>query len=110
MEAPKAYKDSGVAIMVSGIFNVMTSGIWVLSLFWICIGFFWLIPMAVGAWQAWVGYQVMQGQPNANAKNASIAGIVAGVLNMNPIAIAGGVFGMMGVDKPESVAFLEAND
>jgi hypothetical protein len=107
MDAPKAYKDGGVAVLVSGIFNVMTAGIWVLSLFWICIGFFWLIPMAIGAWQAWVGYQMMQGQPNGQAKTASIAGIVAGVLNLNPIGIIGAIFGMMACDKPETRAFLE---
>jgi hypothetical protein len=110
MEAPKAYKDGGTAIMISGILNIMTGGVWFLSLFLVCVGFMWLIPMGIGAWQGWVGYQMMQGKPQPSGKMAAIAGIVAGMFNFNPLAIVGAVVGMMSADKPESIAFLETAD
>lgn len=109
MEAPKEYKDGGLAILVSGVFNIMTAGIWILTLIWVCVGILWVIPLAIGCWQAFVGLQVYQGKPQPSAKMAAIAGIVAGVFNVNPIAILGGVLGMMNVGKEEAVAFLESN-
>ena len=108
MEAPTEYKTAGTILLVGGILNILTAGVWILSFIWVCIGIMWIVPLAIGAWQAFVGYKAMNGEVQPSAKMAGIAGIVAGVFNLNPLAIAAGVVGMLNVDKPEAKAFLES--
>ncbi|MFZ5475719.1 MAG: hypothetical protein ACOZNI_02995 [Myxococcota bacterium] len=106
MNAPKEYTEAGFLMIVSGVLNAITAFIWFLSLFWICIGFFWVIPGCVGLWQAYVGYQMQVGTPQGSAKMGAIAGLVSGVFNMNPIAIVCALLAMTKVGKPEVVGYL----
>ncbi len=107
MEAPKEYKDAGAMLMFGGALNIITAGIWVLSLIWVCIGIMWLVPMAVGAWQAFVGWKMYSGEVQGTSKIAAIAGMVSAFFNLNPIAFVCGLLGMLNVDKPDAKAFLE---
>lgn len=107
MDTPADYKNAGICNLVAGIVNVGLAGIWVLSLIWVCVGLLWLVPMAIGAWQAWVGYQMMQEQRDPNARNAALVGMVVSVVNCNLIALACSVVGWVMLDKPEVKAWLE---
>jgi hypothetical protein len=93
-------------MMVGGVLNAVTSFFWFISLIWVCVGIFWLVPLAVGAWQAWVGYQMNSGQRQPSAKMAAIAGLVSGVFAMNPIPIVASLLAMTKVQKPEIVGYL----
>lgn len=107
MEVPDAYKTAGLVNLIGGALNVMMSLVWVLSLIWVCIGIFWLVPLAASGYQAWIGWQMYNGEPQAAAKNASIAGIVGGLFCFNILSAACGAFAMMQVGNDEVAGWLE---
>ncbi len=46
---------AGVCMLFSGGLNTLMSFVWVISLIWVCIGAFWLIPLLVAVMYAGVG-------------------------------------------------------
>lgn len=109
MDAPQQYKTAGLLNLVAGLFNITTGLALTLSLLLLCVGPFWLIPMGMGIWQLVVGIGMQGGKPNANAKTATIVGIVAGVLNLNIITVVLSVMAYMQLGDPEVAGFLEQN-
>lgn len=107
MEVPAPYKTAGLVNLICGGLTVMVNLMWVLSLIWICIGILWLIPAAAGGYQAYIGWQMYNGEPSPAAKNAAIAGIVGGVFGFNLISAAGSVFAMMQVGNDDVKGWLE---
>lgn len=107
MEVPAPYKTAGIVNLACGAFTVITNLLWVLSMIWVCIGVFWLIPAAAGGYQAWIGWQMYNGQPSPAAKNAAIAGIVGGLFGFNIITAIGSGFAMMQVGNDEVKGWLE---
>lgn len=108
MDAPEAYKNAGLANLVGGIFGAMANSVIGLTFLMMCIGVFWIVPFGASLWQAYVGYQMYQGQAVGSAKMAAIAGIVSGLFGLNPIAIIAGIFAMMQVNQPDVAGWLEA--
>jgi hypothetical protein len=106
VEAPSDYKNAGLANLIGGALNVLWGLSLTLGFLIMCIGVFWLIPVAMGGWQIMVGMNMYNGQSNASAKNATIAGIVASVLNFNIFSLAAGVYAYMMLGKPEVAGFL----
>ncbi len=106
MEAPKAYTESGALTILSGALNIITGGLLFLMLIWVCVGVMWLVPMAIGVFQIVVGLSMNKGTPHAMAKRIGVVGIVAGVCNMNPLAIGASVLTMLNVKKPEVAGYL----
>ena len=109
MEAPQAYKNAGIANLISGFLSVSANGLMFLSLVWVCIGVIWLVPLAAGFYQCYVGYQMFQGQVTPAAKNGTIAGIVAGVCAFNIFSIGGSAFAFMQLGDDEVAGWLEQN-
>jgi hypothetical protein len=107
MEAPQPYKTAGLLNLVGGLFNITTGLVWTLSLLLVCVGVFWIVPMAMGAFQLFIGIGMQSGKLNGNAKLATIMGIVAGVLNFNPVTIILSVIAYMQLGDPEVAGFLE---
>jgi hypothetical protein len=108
MEAPKSYKDAGLMNLIAGILNIITAGVWTLSLIWLCVGIVWLIPLGVGAYQAYLGFQMQSGTPNAGAKNIGLIGLIAGVCNFNIFAIVLSVLAMQKAKEPEVAGYLSS--
>lgn len=109
MEAPQPYKTAGLVNMICGAFNLLYSLGMVLSLIWVCIGIWWLIPAAASGFQAFIGYQMYSGQVSPQAKNSAIAGIAGGLCSFNLLCAAGSVFAFMQVGDDEVVGWLEQN-
>ena len=107
MEVPAPYKTAGMVNLVCGAFSALTNLMWVLSLIWICIGVFWLLPAAAGGYQAWIGWQMYNGEPSPAAKNAAIAGMVGGLFGFNILTAAGSAFAFMQVGNDEVKGWLE---
>jgi hypothetical protein len=107
VEVPAPYKTAGMVNLICGAFSVFVNLMMVLSLIWVCIGVLWLIPAAAGGYQAWIGWQMYNGEPSPAAKNASIAGIVAGLFSMNILCAAGSAFAFMQVGNDEVKGWLE---
>ena len=107
MEAPQQYKTAGIINLACGAFSLITNLMWVLAFIFVCIGVFWLIPAAAGGYQAYVGWQMYNGEASPQAKNASIAGIVAGLFGFNIITAGGSVYAMMQVNEDEVKNYLE---
>lgn len=107
MDIPNDYKTAGILNLVGGGLTLLVSGLYFLSLIWVCVGVVYLVPMAMGAWQAYVGFNMNNGQPQGQAKTAAIVGIVSGVLTFNIIALIASVVAMMNVNKPEVAGWLE---
>ncbi|MEZ4237519.1 MAG: hypothetical protein R3F59_15510 [Myxococcota bacterium] len=107
MEVPAPYKTAGLVNLVCGGFGVMVNLMWVLAMIWVCVGILWLIPAAASGYQAYIGWQMYNGEPSPAAKNAAIAGIVAGVFGFNIVSLAGSAFAMMQVGNDEVKGWLE---
>ena len=109
MEAPQPYKTAGLMNLIGGVFTLMTSLMWVLSFIWVCIGVFWFVTAAMGAWQAFIGWQMYNGQVSPQAKMSTMVGIGGGLLSFNIFAIGASVFGFMQLGDDEVVGWLEQN-
>lgn len=105
MEVPAPYKTAGIVNLVCGGVSLFVNVMVVLSTF--CIAFPWLLPAAAGGYQAWIGWQMYNGEPSPAAKNAAIAGIIAGVCTFNPLSLLGSIFAFMQVGNDEVKGWLE---
>ncbi len=104
--APPDYKTAGTLMMVSGIINLLTAGVWTLALIWLCVGILWVVPLGVAFGEFVVGVAVMNGTPHSQAKTASVLGLIAGVLNMNVFSIVLEIIALVKLGKPEVTAYL----
>jgi hypothetical protein len=109
VEAPQAYKNAGIANLVGGGISLMYNGMMFLSTFWMCVGFYFLIPMAASAYAAYIGFQMYSGNVTPAAKNGTIAGIVGGIFSFNIISAAASGFAFMQLGNDEVVGWLEQN-
>lgn len=107
MEVPAPYKTAGLINLICGSLTALVNLGWALSLIVVCVGLFWLIPAAAGAYQAWIGWQMFNGTPTPAAKNAAIAGIVGSLFGFNILSAAGSVFAFMQVGNDEVKGWLE---
>lgn len=106
MDAPKPYVDSGALTILSGAMNILIGGLLFLTLIWVCIGVFWLVPMAVGVFQIVVGLAMSKGRPHPAAKHIGLIGIIASGLNFNPLGLGAAVITMLNTKKPEVAGYL----
>jgi len=100
-QPPSDYKTAGVLMLISGIANVLASLTWVFILIWICIGVFWLATLGAAIFEIVVAASVMQGRIHAQAKTASILGLVAAFLSANIISIVLEIIALVMLSKPE---------
>ena len=106
---PVQYQISGVLMVVSGMFNGFLSLLYIALFIWVCIGVFWFVTAAMGAWQAFIGWQMYNGQVSPQAKMSTMVGIGGGLLSFNIFAIGASVFGFMQLGDDEVVGWLEQN-
>ncbi len=109
MDVPESYKTAGLINLACGAFTAFSSLMVVLSLIWICIGVFWLVPAAAGGYQAWVGWQMYNGEPTPAAKNAAIAGIVGGFLAGPVLPALGSIFVFVQLGRDDVKGWLETH-
>lgn len=109
MEAPANYKTAGIVNVICGALNILFSLSMIMGLIWVCVGIWWFIPLAASGYQAFIGWQMYQGQPTAAAKNGSIAGIAGAVLSGNLLLALGGAFAFMQLGQDEVAGWLEQN-
>jgi hypothetical protein len=107
VEVPDAYKTAGLVNLIGGALNAFFSLMSILSLIWVCVGVWWFVPLAASAYQAWIGWQMYNGEPQPAAKNASIAGIIGGLCSFNIISAAAGGFAYMQLGNDEVAGWLE---
>ena len=109
VKAPNTWSTASTLMLISGLLNAVTGMVWVLCTIWFCVGIIWFVPVGMGAWQAWIGYQMMS-KPDKNAKVAAIVGMTAGVFNLNPFPTILALVAFLNVGKPECVAYLEGGE
>lgn len=109
MDAPQDYKNAGIMMLIGGVINVMMGGLLFILYIWICIGIFWLIPMAVGLAEIVVGVMMLQGNRVPNSMIVSILGIVGGLMNCNWIAVILEILAIVFTQKPEVQSWLRGD-
>ncbi len=107
MEVPAEYKNAGLGNLIGGAFGAISQLLLGLSLLIICVGVINLGLAAAHAWQAYVGWQMFNGERVQNGKTAAIVGLVGSVLSFNPISLAGSGFAFMMLGKPEVQGYVE---
>lgn len=111
MEMPQEYKTAGIVNLVSGVLNILTAGVWILTFIWFfCVGLIWIVPLGLGAYQAFIGFQQMNGTRTNQGKIAGICGAVAGLCNFNPLPAILGVGGFVMSGNQKVTAWLETSD
>jgi hypothetical protein len=89
LQTPMEYQVSGMLMLISGLFNLMISGLYVLGLVWFCVGLLWFIPMFVAIGEIAVGAMVIAGVRVPGVQVMSVFGLVSSVFLCN---IWGAVF------------------
>jgi len=79
---------SGALMIVSGVLTVLASSGLFLAFVWVCVGFFWLIPMAIGIAEIAVGAAVIGRTPNERARTVSVLGVLAALACGNLFGVA----------------------
>lgn len=100
MDAPAPYQTAALCNLVSGGFNVFVGLVYLMA----CYG---ILVIPIGAWQIMVGLKMKNGEKDPNAKNSLIAGIVAGLITFDIIALGAAAFGFMQMGQEEVVGWLE---
>lgn len=88
-QTPMEYQISGMLMLISGLFNLVVSGIYVLALVWVCVGVLWFIPMLVAIGEIAVGAMVLAGVRVPGVQAMSVFGLINSILLCN---IWGAVF------------------
>jgi hypothetical protein len=107
VEVPAPYKTAGICNLASGALGVLYNFGFFISTIWFCVGLYFLIPLAAHGYQAWIGYQMFNGEPSPAAKNAAIAGAVGGLFSFNIIALGLSAFAFMQIGNDEVKGWLE---
>lgn len=114
--APEAYKQAGMAMVISGLTNIMVGLLWTcmglstcVSTYGICFfcPFMGIIPLAVGVYEILEGNKVREGIWSPNIRTTNLVGLVMGVLSMHMIGVACEGFVMMQLSDPKVKAFLD---
>jgi hypothetical protein len=108
---PKAYKNAGIAIMVSGLINAVFAFGWASALFCVaCLGSLWLIPFGLAIFEAVTGYTMMEGQPRPNAKLTAIIGLCVSAFLLNPFSLAGEIVALVLLSEDDVESWLCGDD
>jgi len=107
VEAPQAYKNAGIGNLAGGIITVLASLSGLLAT--MCFGLTFFLSLAAGAFQAYVGFQMYQGQVSPQAKVGTIVGIVGAVFSCNPISLLAGGWAFMQLGDDQVAGWLEQN-
>ena len=110
MEMPQEYKTAGIVNLVGGVLNILTAGVAIITLIWFCVGVLWIVPLALGGFQAFIGFQQMNGTRTGQGKIAGICGAVAGLCNLNPLPTLLGVGGFVMSGNEKVTAWLEQKE
>lgn len=86
MEAPKAYKDAGLYILLAGAMNALASLGLTIGFIFFCVGILWLIPLGAGLYSAWLGYQMYEGKPVPAAGHLGWIALLTSFFSLNIIA------------------------
>ncbi|MEQ1508754.1 MAG: hypothetical protein ABMB14_41385 [Myxococcota bacterium] len=78
---------AGALMIGSGVFTVLASFGLFFTFVWVCVGVFWLIPMAVGVGEIAVGAAIMGGRPNHRVRGMSVAGLLSALLCGNLLGV-----------------------
>jgi hypothetical protein len=105
-KAPSHYTEAGLLMLIAGATNGMFAGLWLLSGFAFFLCFLLVLPGCVGAWQAYVGYRMSQGDLQQSAMAAAVTGLVSSLLNLNPIGVVVGLIVLFKLGKPEVASYL----
>ena len=73
-------------MLASGAMNLLVAGIWFLSLVWLCIGVYWLIPMALAVGEMLVGALALAGIRMRFGRVAAVVGALNGLMLLNVYA------------------------
>jgi uncharacterized membrane protein YczE len=110
MDAPQAYKNAGIFMLVSGIMTCLLSMVWIFSLIWILVGCFWVLTLVVGIFEIVIGVAMLQGSYKPNAKTVQILGIVASFLCGDMIGVVMEVLALMQLNQTEVQEWMSQQD
>jgi hypothetical protein len=110
MQPPADYKNAGAMMLISGVFNVLTSiGIIIglaLSLVGLCVAPIWVLTLAGGIMEIVVGANAMQGRPGRLGLSTAVIGLISAVCCGNVLGIILEILAMVNLGKPEVVGWL----
>jgi hypothetical protein len=76
---------AGTLMIVSGVLTVVASAGIFATFVWVCVGALWLVPMAVGIGEVFVGAAIMGGRPTPRVRTMSAMGILSALMCGNVI-------------------------
>ena len=88
MTQPERSTMAGTLMIVSGVLTTLASAGFFFGLIWVCVGVFWLVPMAVGIAEIFVGAAIMGGQPTDRVRTVSALGILSALACGNLVSVA----------------------
>ena len=107
MHAPKAYKNAGTLMMVSGILSALAAFGIIASLIWFfCVGLLWLPALVIAIAEIAVGYAAMNGEQKPSMRTISILGLLGAVCCGNMISLALEIIALVQLNDSDAQDFL----
>jgi hypothetical protein len=88
MPRPSEYTTAGVAMLISGVFNLWIGAMLLVMLIWLCVGVFWIFPILVGIAEIVTGARMVAGQRVHSAVPVAALGVFASCVNFNVMSLA----------------------
>lgn len=90
------YRVSGALMLMSGLWNMFMSFIWFISLIWVCVGVFWIIPGALALVYTGAGIAaIATGNKAKPIAFVPAIGLVVSMLNLNFVGMMLDVFALV---------------
>jgi hypothetical protein len=88
MTDPQRSTVAGTLMIASGALTTLASAGLFFGLVWVCVGVFWLVPLAVGVSEIVVGAAIMGGIPTRRVRTVSVLGMLSALMCGNLIGLA----------------------
>ncbi len=102
---PKDYTNAGTMMIISGAFNVMTSGAILLALLFsvigLCVAPIWVLTFAGGIMEIIIGAQISGGRPSSMGLSTAVVGLISAVCCGNMLGMILEILAMVSLGKPE---------
>lgn len=106
VQPPADYRLAGAMILAAGALDLAVSSLFVLSLGIVCVGFAFVVPLAVALGEMTVGILAVAGVPMRFARTAAVVGVVNASLLFDAPAVLLQVLALVWLNRETSRAFV----
>lgn len=109
MSRPDEYNWAAISLLIAGILNLWISAALFVTLVFLCVGVFWLFPMAVAVVEIVTAARMLAGHRVHSGPVIAGLGLVASLMNFNVLSLCGEVLTLVLCTSVPVSRWLEAD-